>query len=64
MAPIDHRSGPGQAGHRGRADVVAMPRRHEGVSEALLGSFQTVPALPPEWTLLLERLGAPPSGRG
>lgn len=33
-----------------------MPRPHEGVRRALLGSFSTVPAMPQEFARLLDRL--------
>ncbi len=44
----DNRRGP---------QVVALPDPHEGVRRALLGSFGQIPAMPQEFSRLLDRLG-------
>ena len=56
MTPIDYRSGPGRTGSRQGPEIIGMPRPHEGVTQALLGSFRSVPTMPHEFTRLLERL--------
>jgi hypothetical protein len=38
-----------------KPETVAMPSRHEGVRQALLGSFG-IPPMPQEFIRLLERL--------
>jgi hypothetical protein len=38
-----------------KPETVAMPSRHEGVRQALLGSF-SIPPMPQEFIRLLERL--------
>jgi len=36
--------------------MVALPTPHEGVRRALLGSFGSIPAMPEEFTRLLDKL--------
>lgn len=46
---------PSSEGKR-KPELIAMPRPHDGVRRALLGSFGAVQALPMELVRLLERL--------
>lgn len=39
-----------------QAKVVTAPAPHEGVRRALLGSFGSIPAMPEEFTQLLDQL--------
>jgi hypothetical protein len=36
--------------------IVRMPTPHEGVRRALLGSFGSIPAMPDEFTRLLDHI--------
>jgi hypothetical protein len=40
---------------RPQPEVVVMPRQHQGVRDALIGSF-SIPSMPPEFVRLLERI--------
>jgi hypothetical protein len=39
-----------------RPEMVLMPNQHQGVQQALLGSFGALPSMPPEFIRLLDRL--------
>lgn len=39
-----------------KPQVVSAPAPHEGVRRALLGSFGSIPAMPEEFTKLLDKL--------
>jgi hypothetical protein len=56
MSWVDHaRNLPRQAEER-RPQVVQEPIAHEGFRRALIGSFDPAPALPDDFTRLLDRL--------
>jgi hypothetical protein len=56
MSSVNQRNQPPPWGKKSNPEVVALPRPHEGVRRALLGSFGAVPAMPQEFVRLLERI--------
>jgi hypothetical protein len=56
MSFVEQRNPSSSNGERRQPETVAMPRAHEGVQRALLGSFGAIPAMPKEFARLLDRL--------
>jgi hypothetical protein len=57
MSNVSHERMSVREDNRRGPQVVALPDPHEGVRRALLGSFGQIPAMPQEFSRLLDRLG-------